>query len=259
MKKSVALFISTFLTIVTCSSAFAQFEEFATELDASSIPADQDPAIIESDTIIVENDPVPSGGFQTAPMVRGSIPTSQFNNVQHGIQFESTGGLSAGLKILQVEPMSLAQRNGLESGDVILAVNGRSVSSQADFENALRSSRTATSWIPVTVLNVRTGNDQSIKYELISDAGSYQSNFGRLDLTQQPTNNPGVSLLEGTLRFYDGKTSQIKGTLSGNTFRGTSTSPSRAPAPFELTKVGNLFEGTVTQGRPLRFILVKRN
>ncbi len=189
-------------------------------------------------------------------LVAGAIPTFKFDDHQNGITFESNGGVTPGLKVLSVDEFSLGQRNGLETGDVVLKVGRTRVSSETDLRNAFNSIPLTTLSVRLSILNVRTGASQPMTYELTTEAGSYQTNFGRVDLVQTPTNTPGVSLLEGTLHFYSGAIAEIKGTLSGNSFRGNSTSPLRGAAPFELTLNGSMFEGHVTQGRKRRFVFV---
>ncbi len=270
--KPLLTLMTTFLMLAAFNPmALAQFDEAASQENLQANPADPltmvpvtvdpnaiDPNFFDPNSVDPNANPA-QGGTLTAPMIVGVIPSSQFKDFRHGIQFESTSGVTPGLKILQIDPMSLGQRNGLEVGDVILAVNGRNVSTQFDFENAFRTLPATVTSVSITVLNIRTGNPQPMRYELRTDAGSYQTNFGRIDLIQTPTNVAGVTLLEGKLMFYDGSISQVRGTLSGNTFRGTSTTSSRVAAPIELTKVGSMFDGTVTQGRPHRIVFVKRN
>ena len=188
----------------------------------------------------------------------GAIPATTFNSPRHGVTCESTGGATPGVKITGVNQFSLATRNGLETGDVILTLNGIRTDTEADLKLALQRVARTTVSVPIEVLNVRTGGIERTQYSLTNEAGSYLTNFGRIDMTQMPTSTPGVSVLEGTLSFKKaGVTSQIKGTLSGNTFRGNSTMAGRAAAPFELTKDGDMFEGFVTQGKKRRFVFLK--
>lgn len=288
MKLCTTLLSAAIFALAGGQTIFAQFEELSGELDnAPAFTDPQDPGLPGQDPEFLPEDPgVPVADpgvpviepefpadepivddpnipveVNSAALNRGNAPIQigRFKNSRHGIQFESTGGLTRGLKILAVDKVGLARTNGIEAGDVILNFNGRSISSPADLENATRAVPSSVAWVPLTVLDVRTGQAHSMRYQMLTNAGSYQSNFGRLELVQMPSQNAGVSVLEGTLFFYDGKTSQVRGTIAGSTFVGTSTFPGRSPAPFELEKVGGVFEGFVTQGRQMRFIMVRRN
>lgn len=71
-------------------------------------------------------------------------------------------GGESGLKVTRVSPQSPAAQAGIEPGDVLMTAAGTALESQAQLENAFRSSRGA---LVVTVRDVRTGRELPVEIE----------------------------------------------------------------------------------------------
>lgn len=224
---------------------------FFTVLLTSFLGVDETRAQFDDSDTTQNSPPATAGALKV-----GSVPKKQFSDARNGMSLESNS-VTAGLKVIKVAKFSLGERNGLEEGDVILSVNRTKVSSSTDLQNAFNAVGKNVKNIPMQVLNVRTGQPISFTYHLTTVAGQYQSNFGTISLTETPTNTQGVSLLEGELHFPNGGSSMVKGTLSGNQFRGTSTHKVHGTAALVLTKGKNFFDGTVTQNNKHRILFVK--
>lgn len=177
-----------------------------------------------------------------------------FKNALNGMSLESHNG--SGLKVKKVEKFSLAQRNGLEIGDIILNIGGTQINNGADVDKAFKSVANS---VTMDVVNVNNGNVLSFQYMMTTAAGSYLTNFGKLDLVESPTNLPSATNLSGTLRLNGGGTTKINGTLSNNRFIGTSVHATAGTANFQLDHKGNLFVGHVNQGGKIDFAFIKQN
>jgi predicted metalloprotease with PDZ domain len=62
-----------------------------------------------------------------------------------------------GERVTSVRWGGIAQRMGLESGDVILALNGYSLSYSGSWSDALREAMNNGGWVQLTIRDVRTG------------------------------------------------------------------------------------------------------
>lgn len=95
---------------------------------------------------------VPPGGYpqRVAPYVQPPV-------VPHTPRLGFYGQMHYGwgMMVVSVTPGSLASRNGLESGDVILEINGRPVQSDHDYRQALREAVFQGGYVQLLVDNVR--------------------------------------------------------------------------------------------------------
>lgn len=73
-----------------------------------------------------------------------------------------------GMQVVSVTPGSLAGRNGLESGDVIVEINGRSIRCDADYHGALSDAAYQGGHVRLLVDNVRARNGFGQRYVYVS-------------------------------------------------------------------------------------------
>ncbi|GEM_PF-2046949 len=259
MKKFIAIISLSLIGLSATPSAYAQFgqndQTVAAKLEVKSTTS-TDGANQEVAEALVKNAPVFPG---TTP--KPLATPGKFSDVGNGMVLEVVNfGFGSGLKVIDVNKLGLAHRNGLEKGDIVTMVHGKSTQSSNELENAFKSIPKSAFSVEMEVINIRTGNSQKLPYVMSTDAGEYQTNFGRLELTEMPTADPAETAVTGSLFFYSGIKSTITGSLKAGFFRGTSNAPGNPQATLQMSKNGQMFEGTVTQnGKTFPLFVIRRN